>query len=91
MTTGQSSASGFPLNSTQLIVGAALLGAGAMMALSGLVIGGTAVVSAARQWYGARAVPPTQVVKHKLDQTRAATAAGASAWQHHHGAQRARA
>jgi hypothetical protein len=91
MTTGQSSASGFQLNSTHVIVGAALLGTGAMIGLSGLIIGGTAVFSAARQWYQAREIPPTEVVKHKLDQTRAATMAGASAWQHHNGAQRARA
>jgi hypothetical protein len=90
MTTGHNSASGFPLNSTHLIVGAALLGAGGMIAFSGLIIGGTAVISAARRWYQTQDVPPAQVVKHKLDQTKAATAAGASAWQHHNGTQRAR-
>jgi hypothetical protein len=87
MKNGQSSASnGFQLNTTPIFVGAALIGAGCLIGLTGLIVGGTAMVSATRQWLGELDVPPTEVVKQKLGQTKAATAAGASAWKEHNDA-----
>ncbi len=84
MKNGQnSSSSSFQLNATPMIVGIALIGAGTLIGLTGLVVGGTAMVSATRQWLGQLDEPPTEVVKHKLGQTKAATAAGASAWKQH--------
>jgi hypothetical protein len=85
MSHGQSSAatSGFQINTTPMILGAVLIGAGSLIGLTGLIIGGTAMVSATRQWLGELEVPPTEVVKHKLGATKAATMAGASAWTHH--------
>jgi len=89
MKNGQtSSSSGFQLNGTPMIVGAALIGAGALIGLTGLIVGGTALFSATRQWFNELEVPPTEVVKQKWNQTKAATTAGASAWQHHNGIQR---
>jgi hypothetical protein len=84
MKNGQStSSSSFELNTTPIFVGTALLGAGTLIGLTGLILGGTAMVSATRKWLRELEVPPTEVVKHKLGQTKAATAAGASAWKHH--------
>jgi hypothetical protein len=84
MRNGQSSSSsGFQLNTTPVMLGAALIGAGVLIGLTGLIVGGTAMVSATRQWLGEMEVPPTEVVKQKLDQTKAATSAGASAWKEH--------
>jgi hypothetical protein len=84
MRNGQSSStSGFQLNNTPVIVGAALVGAGILIGLTGLIVGGTAMVSATRQWLGEMEVPPTEVVKQYLDQTKAATSAGANAWKEH--------
>lgn len=84
MKNGQnSSSSSFQLNATPMIVGIALIGAGTLIGLTGLVVGGTAMVSATRQWLGQLDEPPTEVVKHKLGQTKAATSAGASAWKQH--------
>ncbi len=85
MKNGQSqSYSGFQLNSTPMIVGAALIGAGSLIGLTGMIVGGAAMVSATRKWFRELEVPPSEVVKHKWGQTKAATTAGASAWQQHH-------
>jgi hypothetical protein len=92
MKNGQnSSSSGFQLNSTPMIVGAALLGASAIIGCTGLIVGGSAMVSATRKWLRDLEVPPSEVVKHKLSQTKAATVAGAKEWQHHNGVHRAHA
>jgi hypothetical protein len=78
------SASGFQLNTTPMIVGAALIGAGSLIGLSGLIVGGAAMVSATRRWLRELEVPPSEVVKQKWGQTKAATHAGTSAWHQHH-------
>jgi hypothetical protein len=83
MKNGQSY-TGFQLNSTPMIVGAALIGAGSLIGLSGLIVGGSAMVSATRKWFRELEVPPSEVVKHKWGATKAATTAGAGAWQQHH-------
>jgi hypothetical protein len=70
-------------NSTPIIVGAVLIGVGGMIGLGGFVVSGTAMMSATRRWFRELEVPPSEVVKQKLGQTKAATAAGASAWQQH--------
>jgi hypothetical protein len=82
MKNGQSY-SGFQLNTTPMVVGAALIGAGTLIGLSGLIVGGTAMASATRKWFRELEVPPSEVVKHKWGATKAATHAGASAWQEH--------
>jgi hypothetical protein len=88
MKNGQSSSSSsFQLNTTPIFVGAALIGAGSLIGLTGLILGGTAMASATRKWLRELEVPPTEVVKQKLGQTKAATAAGASAWKQHQDAQ----
>jgi hypothetical protein len=80
MKNGQSYSS-FQINTTPLVVGAALIGAGALIGITGMLVGGTALASASRKWFRELEVPPSEVVKHKWNQTRAATTAGASAWQ----------
>jgi len=80
---------GFKVNSTPMIVSACLVGAGSMIGIAGMIVGGTAMMSAARQWFRELEVPPSEVVKQKFGQTKAATAAGASAWKHHNVMQRA--
>jgi hypothetical protein len=90
MKNGQSSSTGFQVKSTQMIVGAVLIGAGGLIGLAGLIVGGTGMVSATRQWFRELEIPPSQVVKQKWDQTKAATVAGATAW-HGNGTQANRA
>jgi 4-hydroxy-3-methylbut-2-en-1-yl diphosphate synthase IspG/GcpE len=80
-----STSTAFQFNTTPIVVGAVLIGAGTMMGLAGMVVGGTAMASATRKWFRELEMPPTEVVKQKVSQTKAATIAGASAWQAHNG------
>jgi hypothetical protein len=52
-----------------------------MAALAGLIVGGTHVFAATRQWVREMEVPPSEVAKAKWAQARAAASAGASAWR----------
>jgi hypothetical protein len=81
----QSSTPAFQLNATPMVVGAVLIGAGSLIGLAGLITGGTAMISATRKWFRELEIPPADVVKQKWGQTKAATMAGASAWQQHNG------
>jgi hypothetical protein len=80
--------SSFEINTTPLVVGAALIGAGALIGVTGMLVGGTALASASRKWFRELEVPPSEVVKHKWGQTKAATNSAASAWQQHNGMQK---
>jgi hypothetical protein len=85
MTTVQSSSTGFQINTTPMIIGAALIGAGGVIGLCGFIVGGTAMASATRKWFRELEVPPSEVMKQKWGATKAATTAGAMAWQQHNG------
>jgi hypothetical protein len=69
------------LKARPLITGAILIGIGGMAALAGLIVGGTHVFAATRQWVREMDVPPSEVAKAKWAQARAAASAGASAWR----------
>jgi hypothetical protein len=79
----------FRLHKSSMITGAVLIGAGGLIGLIGAIVSGTALASAGRQWFRDLEVPPSEVVKHKWGQTKAATAAGSAAWQQHNGVHRA--
>jgi hypothetical protein len=83
--TRTSSTGNFELNATPLIVSAILIAAGSAIGITGLIVGGATMFSATRKWVNQMDVPPTEVVKQKLAQTKAATTAGATAWQSHNG------
>jgi len=83
--TTQSSTPAFRFNNTQVLVGAVLLCAGGLIGMTGVLIGGSALVNATRHWLDELEESPADVVKHKWHQTRAATTAGAQAWQAHNG------
>jgi hypothetical protein len=83
MHNSQNSAAAFQMNTTQVMVGAVLVGAGSLIGLAGAIVGGHAMVSAMQRWFGELEVPPTEVVKHKWGQAKASTMSGAQAW---HGA-----
>lgn len=67
--------------SVPLITGAALIGAGTLIALAGLGVGGGHLIAATRRWINEMDVPPSEQARQKWLQARAAAAAGASAWQ----------
>ncbi len=64
-----------------MITSAALVGAGTLIALAGLALGGSHMLSATRQWVREMEVPPSELAKIKWAQARSAAAAGAAAWQ----------
>lgn len=78
----------FRVDRAPVIIGACLIGAGSMIAMAGIAVSGTALIAATRRWLRELEVPPSEVVKQKWGQTKAATVAGATAWQHHNGIHR---
>ncbi len=91
MTTNQDRSGGPQFRSGPLITGAALVGAGVMLGLAGLAVGGSHLVTAIRRWVKEMEVPPSELARIKWSQARAAYAAGADAWQKAPVNQRARA
>jgi hypothetical protein len=82
MSANTEKSSSFPtFKSGLLITGGSLIGAGALIALAGLAVGGAHVVSATRQWMREMEVPPSELARIKWGQARSAAAAGAAAWQ----------
>ena len=64
-----------------LITGAALWGAGALLALAGVAVSGSHLVAATRRWIREMEVPPNELARIKWGQARTAAAAGTAAWQ----------
>jgi hypothetical protein len=50
-----------------------MVGAGTLIALAGLAVGGGHLLSATRQWMGEMEVPPGELARLKWTQARAAT------------------
>ncbi|GEM_PF-1611560 len=70
-----------PGTSKAMIVGFALVATGGLISLCGAGITGTAIVNTVRRWIMAQQEPPGAIIRRKIAQARAATVAGASAWQ----------
>jgi hypothetical protein len=64
-----------------LAFGAAMMGASVILGMAGMMITTGAVLVAARRWMNKLEVPPSELARQKWAQARAATTAGASAWQ----------
>ncbi len=71
----------FRVNSTPMIVGAVLIGTGSLIGLSGMIVGGTAMMSATRQWFRALEGPSSKLPKSKLSQDTATKMSDTGAWQ----------
>jgi hypothetical protein len=73
------------LRSGPMITSAALFGAGALLAIAGLAVGGAHLAQVARRWVNEMEVPPSERARMMLAQAKAAAtagaAAGADAWQ----------
>jgi hypothetical protein len=79
MTSGGSLA-GFQFSTGPLVVSAALVGAGAILAIAGFAIGGMTLIAATRRRVQEMEQPPAEVLRQSWEKTKAATAAGVSAW-----------
>jgi hypothetical protein len=78
---GENGGGGPRFRAGPLITSAALVGAGTLIALAGLAVGSTHLLTAIRQWVREMEVPPSELARLKWAQARAAAAAGAAAWQ----------
>ena len=81
MGNGRAADVGVRLNKKLVISGAVLVGIGGSLAATGVLLGSTAIASAMRQWVRQLDQPPSEMAKQKWNQARAATQAGAKAWQ----------
>jgi hypothetical protein len=81
MGNGRAADIGVRLNKKLVISGAVLVGIGGSLAAAGVLLGSTAIASAMRQWVRQLDQPPSEMAKQKWNQARAATQAGAKAWQ----------
>ena len=64
-----------------LITSASMVGAGTLIVLAGLAVGGGHLLSVIRQWVAEMEVPPRELARIKWNQARTAVAAGTAAWQ----------
>jgi hypothetical protein len=91
MSTSTEQSSSWPeLRTGPMITGAALVGAGALIALAGLAVGGSHLFAATRRWIRDMDVPPSEQARIKWAQAKGAAAAGTAAWQNGASAQGAR-
>ena len=82
MSTSTQESSSWPeLRTGPLITGAVLVGAGTLIALAGLAVGGSHLISATRRWIREMEVPPREQARIKWAQAKSAATAGAAAWQ----------
>jgi hypothetical protein len=80
MTNSQVSQPKLQINTGQVVGGAILIGIGGIMALTGLGVAGTALVTAYRERIGQMDVPPSELARHHWGRVKAATAAGLAEW-----------
>jgi hypothetical protein len=81
MSTVEHRSNGPQLKTAPLVTGAALVGAGTLLALVGLAVGGGHLIEAVSKWINEMETSPSEQAKVKWAQAKAAMAAGAAAWQ----------
>ena len=69
-------------NRRPMATGAALAAAGGLLTMAGVLISALTAMAGAREWARHLDQPPTDVVKVKWHQAKAAGSAGADAWRH---------
>jgi hypothetical protein len=72
---------GMQVNRSLLVGGGLLVGIGGLLGFTGMVLVGSALLSATRQWVNQLEQPPREMARRKWQQAKAAAAAGAGAWR----------
>jgi hypothetical protein len=72
---------GIQLNRSLLVGGGVLVGIGGLLGFTGVVLVGSALLSATRQWIDQLERPPSEIARRKWQQAKAAASAGAAAWR----------
>jgi hypothetical protein len=78
--TSRQGSNGFQLNTGPLIFGVVLMAVGSTLGVAGFAVGGASLISAGRRWIRDMEQPPSEIVKQSWQRTKAATTAGANAW-----------
>ena len=81
MVNNQHRQGGPEFKSAPMITAAALIGAGAALAIVGFAVGGSHLAQCMRRWVNEMEVSPGERARMALAQAKAAAAAGAEAWQ----------
>ncbi|MEU5877541.1 hypothetical protein [Spirillospora sp. NPDC047279] len=82
MTNSMTAAEESRVNMRILLTSTALIGAGTLIGLTGVVLGGSALLAGARRKIRQMDVAPRELARQKLLQAKHATSAGVDAWQH---------
>ena len=69
------------MNRSLLIGGGVLVGIGGLLGFTGMVLVGSALLSATRRWMNQLDPPASELARRKWRQARAAAYAGADAWR----------
>jgi hypothetical protein len=72
---------GIQVNRSRLIGGGVLVGVSGLLGFTGMVLVGSALLSATRQWVNQLERPPSEIARRKWQQAKAAASAGAEAWR----------
>ena len=81
MMSNDASQGGIQVNRSLLVGGGVLVGIGGLLGFTGMVLVGSALLSATRQWANQLEQPPSEIARRRWQQARAAAAAGAGAWR----------
>ena len=81
MMSNEGSQGGTQVNRSLLVGGGVLVGIGGLLGFTGMVLVGSALLSATRQWINQLERPPSEIARRKWQQARAAASAGAGAWR----------
>jgi hypothetical protein len=76
-----SSQGSIQVNRNLLVGGGVLIGIGGLLGFTGIVLVGSALLSATRQWINQLERPPSEIARRKWHQAKAAASAGAGAWR----------
>jgi hypothetical protein len=72
---------GMQVNRSLLVGGGVLVGVGGLLGFTGMVLVGSALLSATRQWVNQLEQPPSEMARRKWQQAKVAASAGAQAWR----------
>jgi hypothetical protein len=72
---------GIQVNRSLVVGGGLLVGIGGLLGFTGMVLVGSALLSATRQWVNQLEQPPSEMARRKWQQAKAAATAGAGAWR----------
>jgi hypothetical protein len=81
MMSNEGSQGGTQVNRSLLVGGGVLVGIGGLLGFTGMVLVGSALLSATRQWVNQLEQPPSVMARRKWQQAKVAASAGAQAWR----------